>query len=380
MNVPQPLQVYLDSSDFSNFARLDNDSSVVAEVWHRLLAWQDEGKLQLRYSYAHVTEAAPIQQSDLESGVARLISIRRVCGPRCYMDPFTLLRREISTLREGTPLQQGDILIDNAHWYPEPGGSAEAENFFSATNELKRIVAGRGQRDRVSGLYDKAGNLSPEAAKLLDKKLRSALAANPRGAEISPELAEDVTRFSRGEISKQQLSTAGILSDLRRVAASKSIYAVCAGLRESADKIVDVLTRGFAVAASEGALTRATALSRANVVSAPMLNDLAEKFGIKPNTGELVSSWEATPAFKVIETLAVGLTLSVMQSAGRGRIPKRSDLGDLLHAMYLPYVDVFRADRFTASILRQANVPARAVLVDRFVDLPAAIERLIFKS
>jgi hypothetical protein len=39
------------------------------------------------------------------------------------------------------------------------------------------------------------------------------------------------------------------------------------------------------------------------------------------------------------------------------RVPKRSDLGDILHCLYIPFVDVFRADGFMANAIRSANVP-----------------------
>ncbi|MNP67641.1 hypothetical protein D3C76_1634960 [compost metagenome] len=57
----------------------------------------------------------------------------------------------------------------------------------------------------------------------------------------------------------------------------------------------------------------------------------------------------------------------------RPRIPKASDLGDVMHALYLPYVDFFRADAATAHIINSQDFGFRAVVVTSLEKLVDAV-------
>jgi hypothetical protein len=86
--------------------------------------------------------------------------------------------------------------------------------------------------------------------------------------------------------------------------------------------------------------------------------------------------WDQFPGI----TTASVLALHVAQRSARARqsrVPKVSDFGDAYHAVYLPYVDVFRADAFIASVLRQCKLRFPTVIVDRFLDLPMRVQELI---
>jgi hypothetical protein len=55
---------------------------------------------------------------------------------------------------------------------------------------------------------------------------------------------------------------------------------------------------------------------------------------------------------------------------------EESAVGDILHVMYLPYVDVFRADRYFADVLRKAKLPYPTVVASD-LKLPDIIEQEI---
>lgn len=56
--------------------------------------------------------------------------------------------------------------------------------------------------------------------------------------------------------------------------------------------------------------------------------------------------------------------------------PKRSDFADIMHAGYLPYVDVFRADKATAPLVAKAADRYGTTVVDRLEKLPECLEML----
>lgn len=55
---------------------------------------------------------------------------------------------------------------------------------------------------------------------------------------------------------------------------------------------------------------------------------------------------------------------------------KPSDFADGLHALYLPHVDIFRADRFAATLLRRSPALGSTLVCESLEDLPSLIESL----
>jgi hypothetical protein len=76
-------------------------------------------------------------------------------------------------------------------------------------------------------------------------------------------------------------------------------------------------------------------------------------------------------------TVAHVLVETMMRTVGVPTSPRKnklSDYGDALHSMYLPYVDIFRADAFTAEVIKSLSLPFATKVVDNLADLPSAIE------
>jgi hypothetical protein len=86
------------------------------------------------------------------------------------------------------------------------------------------------------------------------------------------------------------------------------------------------------------------------------------------------ASWELCPSLFTLTTLSAHLAkLNSLTT----RKAKTSDFGDIFHATYLPYVDIFRADGNTASIIEQAKLPFKTKVVSKLTDLPKEIENLL---
>jgi hypothetical protein len=62
------------------------------------------------------------------------------------------------------------------------------------------------------------------------------------------------------------------------------------------------------------------------------------------------------------------------------RTLRESDFADALHAMYAPYVDIFRADRYMAPHIGKLMQRRRTTIVGRLEDLPAAIEQRLAEA
>jgi hypothetical protein len=61
----------------------------------------------------------------------------------------------------------------------------------------------------------------------------------------------------------------------------------------------------------------------------------------------------------------------------RYREPKASDFADIVHSLYAPYVDVFRADAYMAPLIASTATHYGTKVVGRLKDIPTAIEEKI---
>lgn len=78
-----------------------------------------------------------------------------------------------------------------------------------------------------------------------------------------------------------------------------------------------------------------------------------------------------------VRTLYEAWRAALLQSR---RNPKDSDFPDMLHAMYAPYFDIFRADGFMAPLIAKHTAQHRTKVVGKLVQLPAAIEAALRAS
>jgi hypothetical protein len=105
-------------------------------------------------------------------------------------------------------------------------------------------------------------------------------------------------------------------------------------------------------------------------------SNLLRRFAEGRDTSDSVNALRAMyPGFAV--AIAVGAH-SVQRAIDeqRARAMKTSDYGDMMHAFYAPYVDVYRTDAFMADAVSKALQAAgrRTVVARRLEDLPDLIE------
>jgi hypothetical protein len=88
---------------------------------------------------------------------------------------------------------------------------------------------------------------------------------------------------------------------------------------------------------------------------------------------------DSTAMFKAAPGLTVALRTvyrSMGNSVGKGkRKPLDSDFVDGLHAVYAPYVDIFRADGYMAPLVQGAVSEHGTEVVANLLELPAVIQK-----
>ena len=193
----------------------------------------------------------------------------------------------------------------------------------------------------------------------------------------SPTDLEAVTGWLRSKGNSVATTFASCTAELQR-------------LRREEDESENVLTstiKGFAdidlrntLLSSQSSRIQKSANSRSQFwqdsflrVVNRLVDSIASEFNIHNNSA--LTQDEAFQRYPSISTL-----VAVMNHSWRNatelhpRQFRASDLGDAMHAIYAPYVDIFRADAFMAIPIQQATTRYGTKVVGNLRDLPAVID------
>lgn len=392
----RPLIVYLDSSDFSVLSDSRQKTEMHMRVEQRLLDWQEAGAIQLRFSYAHVIEAAAVRQTDVRAAGSRLLHIRRLCGKSALVDPFSLFEAEVRAVAQAPQKRSwSSVYRDDGYWMP-PLGDLDIE-FPSLANSMEdaltSITSNRAERRNAKRLFDSAGRLRT-AKQLLAHDLGPEVHSQLDQYPLTAEGRRQVIRFIRGHGSKAQVLEAieSSMIDLGTFAEwYERQWEITAPLSQFLRKIGDDLRqsmhdarlgvqRAHEALHSMGASHKTTPVIQAALedgqrsVPDSMLLRLASVFGLSLSESAHCS-WELTPSLLAVSQILCHVARLSALPANGGRPSKASDLGDALHAIYLPYVDILRVDGFTGNAIKDARLPCQTTIVTKLLELPAAIEK-----
>ncbi len=108
------------------------------------------------------------------------------------------------------------------------------------------------------------------------------------------------------------------------------------------------------------------------------------EFGLTDNVlNELAAREEGSSMVPSVQIAAAALEAYALQIIGvttGGAKIEPSFGGDLLHAFYLPYVDIWRGDRRVSATLRQVLPRYRDRIGGTLADLPMEIERKLAEA
>jgi hypothetical protein len=386
----KPLIIYLDSSDISNFSDPSKRTQELVDVEKQLLLWLEQGKIEFRFSHVHVIEAAPTAFQHVALATKRFSYIKQLCGYKCFVSPITILESEIKRL-SGI---DGDFLVlnDKGEWFPAIDNS---DDFFNFEENYKKEIEAFPRKQRRAAerkYFDKNGNLNAKARENIQSS--------------APEVVKEICikypiSQTNMDLAYQQFLKTGSMN-LFLDEAKKSLADMdCIGewyqrqwdliipnssyLREIGENLKASFTpvsdniRNLNEKSNVSGLSHAEINNLTNKSFNELLSTIpkgiAEKFAL--NLGVKLTqdvSWKLTPALMTLTTLFVSVARLI---AVNGQKPRTSDFGDIYHAAFLPYVDVFRADASIASAIQQAKLPFKTLVVPKLVELPAQISQLL---
>lgn len=383
------LQVYLDSSDFSTLASPARRTTQQEAVRDFLLDAQAAGRIALRFSAIHVHEAAPTSPDALPHARERFEMISQLCGTHALAHPLDLMRHETAAARADRPIARAAMLDDTGFWLPsllEPRHTVPemtrlfSGEFFTMNREEKRRLL-------------KDGAPSRDALHHFRQHIEAFIAGLRARLPISADAARRIDRYYAGKLDYPHAIDAvrRSMTDPREVANwyrdhSETAHPLSGQMRELGHELKAMLD------ACQRELDAARASQAADgIADAVLARAISDGFHatFDPGTGELARAlaaelsgetlapsnpWQSLPGLACSTTLTMQLVRRSL-ALPKPRRASSSDFGDTLHALYLPYVDVFRTDAFAASAIRECAFPSEiaTTVVDNFAKLPDSI-------
>ena len=398
--IDRPVRVYLDSSDFSVLSNPNCRSEELTSVLTQLRQWVNESRIVCCFSGTHLCEMAPLNVAYSDAAESRASLLVDLCGRNALISQDRLFACELKNAlgqTENLPVAHSSV----GNWYPDG-----AELVFPI--EKLELAADIQDYIHSSGMSRTERRVAERKALKRAKPrptMHAAILANARTGALDeilekypmrPEDARVLSRYAAGDATAQEAKTAfeeslrdprwmmqwigknGALlnqftSWIRGPAASmqkhmNDMVQNSASVRQCDTDFGTTLANSF-FSASEW-LTRQDKL----------LHDIALRM-----SKELLSNDASELSVSSIDNDCPGLSVGIRSlhnawwstTSHRPRSPKLSDFPDGLHAMYAPYVDIFRADTFMAPHIAKASDRFGTKVVFKLTQLPSAIQTLL---
>ncbi|KWS45739.1 hypothetical protein [Pseudomonas syringae] len=361
----KPSVVYLDSSDYSTLSDPKRDSRT-EQLCGRLLGLAKRPSIMFVFSGAHISEMAPLEARHAESAVRRTELLTQLCGRNTLISLDRLILMELAQLA-GHPSASHAIIDTNGQWFPElsqlitPVQKLDVQGVFD--RQIADMNLNRKMRRHVQGSILKKGAFRAGLPFQFGiAELEKLLAEYP----MRPKDAKVVANYVLGKASREQANDA-FLQSLRDPdwmmrwfhSHADSLGAIGDWVRKPARNLVESLRQpleqftAMSVDEQSAAFKPITGEQWRKIrdhSTMTMVNDLLTK--LIPGTESCTDVDKINSACPGLATCIRTLHASVRNALGaRPRAPTNSDMVDALHALYVPYVDFFRGDRYMAPII-----------------------------
>lgn len=387
-----PIQIYLDSSDFSDIVNVNKKSQDYSDTIRYLIEKRDLGLIQIRFSEAHVVEAAPKSPDAVNFALERLKAINLICGNNSLIHPVDLIEFEVSA-SDALDFKQNYVRIfrNDGSWLPTLFDLSEIVP--DVEDSVRKDVEKMGRKAKRKYLK----NGKPTALWYGEMRAANSASGNvvANNLPLTLEALRIVKKYFMGESSRNDAVRALHNSINNLEVFGKwygkdwdSAFAISSNLRSLGKEFEAALSSArqefylFKKQHNEIGINDKTLFEMSHRAfhevlaesSNKLANSMALQIGSTPKT--MNDPWKATPGL----TCSVTLAMHIARSSVATKMPRRpmaSDFPDCYHAIYLPYVDVFRADSFIAGILEECKLPFATLIADNFLQLPEKIDKLL---
>jgi hypothetical protein len=391
-----PIEVYLDSSDYSRLSDPNGVSDQLVAIKEKLLAWSRSGEVIFRFSAAHIVEMAPTEVKAEPAAEARTNFLSDLCGTNCLISFDQLMSGELGRYATDDG-RKFEVSSNEGNWFPhfEEGiFSVLDEDRLSPTNLMPKFEGlPRDARRKAEREIFKNGKLRPEAKRQILTDADNAIQSILRQFPMRKRDAEVLVRYMIGDATK--------------AAADQAFYAslrdpkwMMQWFRRQRDPMLPIIewlrqpakNLHVAMAATSTATKQLRQGYKANGQGNEVPPELTSQSRIEMlhrwlqsiSASVLTDRAMVVPEynFERLQALAPGFVTSIAVStdtmwASASEAPRESmpsDFVDAVHSMYAAYVDVYRTDAFMAPLVSKRVKSRGTTVVGKITGLVDAIE------
>lgn len=374
-----PLRIYLDTSDYSRFADIGyRNEPGLAEILSFLREKKEQGLIELRFSAVHLFEfLKDPSQRDLALRKVRIME--ELCDDRTFRFFGNVFDLEREALRSGTD-PASRVISNEGEWLP----LVEPDDFFSLDTVIREV------QERLP-MFDAAQLRelirSPEAAAFVKKGMSQEWPlANVYGSNM-------IDRFLTDSVSGREMAREvikgfakpSILIEhyLEGKTDARKVFSVLAGPEQN-------LQRSLVQAREELKPHIEFVLGLGDKDTLKKVRQYVKNLRLFDSSASYLGSGELPAHFQealgqdrfLKELPALSTHYNVLTAYLRDLfypstvLPeiKESDAGDILHATYLPYVDLYRTDGRFGALMNSVAKPSTVKVVPKLHQLRGAIE------
>jgi hypothetical protein len=392
-----PKMIYLDSSDFSNLSRPESQiSSTNNEILSLLREHKKNRTAAFFMSAVHFSETVHAADEHKEAALRRSELMQELCEGNILRFPTELPKLELKKALTGNAtatLSPEELMSERGQWF---GFDANLDSLVEArqtlNSEIHKLLTPMPRRERrkLQSELDLRKRRS-------HKKWREIIGSAPATDQFPANIlgSESTIDWFLNEINDQQYREqtltvmhnphlmfkyvvdetknrqqlydiirnqgAATLADLER--STESMKAALSAIAFSDVKIdLGQLINDLCLQPS---FLRGTISAYADVSSAHIADD--DLSNIIMSCPSLHSQIEASKSYLLMRAHSFISRLRAGQTTPKPAQP--SDFGDLMHAFYAPYFDIFRCDARFGAVLKR-HQPIRTRIADRISDLP----------
>ncbi|GIK87989.1 MAG: hypothetical protein BroJett026_34700 [Betaproteobacteria bacterium] len=315
--------------------------------------------------------------------------MRSLCGAHTLIAPDDLIKREAQMLY-GTPYEQlPPLMRDDGNWLPS---HIEELEFPTRKQLVREMLVGmpRDHRRRVKrSLFTPTGELSERASRLLSVFAIPFAEQVSRRYPLTQRAREHVIGYVRGTFGGSKAAQE-VLTSIRDLEVLSTwlqvnwteVSPLTSYIRDMAEGLTERLTETAAELKRLRSAQGDTVLPQKHVADIHKAaydqarNDFPLEMARRMLNADALphrARLDMAPSLRVAGNIlfAIGLSASLPTNA---RPLKSSDPIDALHALYLPHVDLFRADAFMADLIKKVAPEFASGVVSSLHALPSSIQ------
>lgn len=399
----QPIHVYLDSSDYSRLSSPSAQTESTIEIRNQLLEWSKSGQVRFLFSGILLLEMAPVEAIHTPLASLRADLLVDLCGRNALISFDRLLMLECASINTQQPSRES-VCSSDADWFPDLGNIISPVNWAEAIHDVdsagKKHNLNRQHRRALKRKIFKKNKPSKEAVRAvlgddLSKQLDEFLDLYP----MRPSDAEVLWKYVLGLATKAEADIAfkeslrdpkwmmrwfaqhhdqmsPLIEWLR--GPSKTLMADTKKMADQATQIV-LFEERLGVPKGQRILTKKIWIQHQDEMVVKVSSNMVARFD--PDFRGQIDLTQFDQNCPGFSTCLRALHSSIWSSIGQApRTPKDSDVVDALHALYAPYVDVFRADSFMAPFIADQVRQNGTIVVSKLESLVQTIQRLLLKD